>query len=82
MSFDEQPDGDPHGECALEINRQSVEIEKMKVALSESVNLQSHYAKLLNGYDGGERRTFTVDAWLARLAELEAARLALNQDGK
>lgn len=21
MSFDEQPDGDPHGECAEEINR-------------------------------------------------------------
>lgn len=36
-------------------------------ALEESVKLQSHYATLLNQYDGGERMTFTVDSWLQRL---------------
>ena len=38
-------------------------------ALEESVKRQSHYASLLNAYDGGRRLTFVdADAWLARLA--------------
>jgi hypothetical protein len=40
-------------------------------ALEESVKLQSHYAMLLNSYDGGERMQFdSSEAWLARLAAL------------
>lgn len=40
-------------------------------ALAESVKLQSHYAGLLNTYDGGRRQVFsTVDEWLARLDEV------------
>lgn len=44
------------------------EVAKLRVALEESVKLQSHYARLLNMHDGGERVSF-VDAnqWLARL---------------
>ncbi|MGH8521941.1 MAG: hypothetical protein ACREU9_11105 [Gammaproteobacteria bacterium] len=37
-------------------------------ALAESLKLQSHYAALLNEYDGGNRKGFaTVDEWLQRL---------------
>ena len=40
----------------------------LSLALDESVKLQSHYARLLNLYDGGQRLQF-VDSteWLARL---------------
>lgn len=30
MSFDEQPDGDPHGECAAEIHRLTAENEQLR----------------------------------------------------
>jgi len=50
---------------------ESRRIADLEEALAESVRLQSHYARLLNDYDGGERRTFTADSWLARLAELK-----------
>ena len=44
--------------------------EDLRIALDESVKLQSHYAKLLNMYDAGKRREFpTTDLWLARLRE-------------
>lgn len=46
---------------------------ELRAALEESVNLQSHYALLFNAHDGGERRTFTVKSWLARLKELRPA---------
>lgn len=37
-------------------------------ALEKSVDLQSHYASLLNQYDGGERIVFkTVMEWIERL---------------
>lgn len=49
----------------------NVEQEKttLRLALEESVKLQSHYAELLNMHDGGKRRMFTVESWLARLAK-------------
>ncbi len=41
------------------------------VALRELVQLQSHYAKLLNQYDGGLRTSFgSAQEWLDRLGEL------------
>jgi hypothetical protein len=44
--------------------------EEIYKALVESVELQSHYAKLLNQYDGGSRMTFAdVHAWIQRLRE-------------
>jgi hypothetical protein len=46
-------------------------IERLRIALRESLRLQSHYAGLLNQYDGGERRTFgSPDEWIARLREV------------
>jgi hypothetical protein len=43
-------------------------------ALEESVKLQSHYAGLLNQYDGGERRSFADGmAWILRLRECKKA---------
>lgn len=46
---------------------------EMRVALEESVKLQSHYAMLINMHDGGERIQFAnADAWLARLRDAKA----------
>lgn len=43
-------------------------IEELRAALDASVKLQSHYAELLNMYDGGERMTFKDGyEWVARL---------------
>ncbi len=45
---------------------------KLKEALTESVKLQSHYAKLLNMYDGGQRMQFeSIEAWMDRLDEVK-----------
>jgi hypothetical protein len=42
-----------------------------KIALEESVKLQSHYADLLNMHDGGERMIFKSAAeWIERLREI------------
>lgn len=39
-------------------------------ALVQSVELQSHYASLLNGYDGGNRTIFDGPrSWIKRLRE-------------
>ena len=48
------------------------ENERLKEALEKSVKLQSHYAVLLNQYDGGERMIFTNAAqWMSRLQALK-----------
>jgi len=45
-------------------------INRLTIALRESVKLQSHYAELLNMHDGGCRIGFKdPDAWIARLKE-------------
>ena len=45
----------------------------LRHALEESVKLQSHYAKLLNIYDGGIRKEFAnAQVWLDRLAKVES----------
>jgi uncharacterized Zn finger protein (UPF0148 family) len=49
-------------------------IDRLSDALAQSVQLQAHYAELLNMHDGGQRMIFpTVEVWLARLAELRKA---------
>lgn len=35
--FDEQPDDDPHGECAAEIHRLESEVVRLRTALNEVV---------------------------------------------
>jgi hypothetical protein len=50
-------------------------LEVTEYALDESVKLQSHYAGLLNMYDGGNRMTFaTGQAWIERLKYLRDAK--------
>jgi hypothetical protein len=50
------------GEADQEQNRH------LKIALEESLKLQTHYAELLNMYDGGLRIGFkTIDEWVDRL---------------
>ena len=47
--------------------------DELHEALDESVRLQSHYAALLNQYDGGGRMVFPdADAWIQRLRDLKA----------
>ena len=47
-------------------------VAKLEEALQQSVELQSHYAELLNMHDGGHRLTFAnAEAWLDRLAVLK-----------
>lgn len=49
--------------------------EELYDALVQSVELQSHYAALLNQYDGGRRSIFaSVDAWIQRLRDLKEKR--------
>lgn len=48
--------------------------EKLRIenALKESVQLQSHYAELLNMHDGGQRRSFnSPEEWMQRLDEVK-----------
>jgi len=46
---------------------------ELEAALRESLKLQSHYAALLNDYDGGKRMGFSsVEAWLNRLRSLKS----------
>jgi len=43
----------------------------LEEALAQSVSLQSHYAMLLNGWDGGDRLQFKdFEEWIARLRAL------------
>jgi hypothetical protein len=43
----------------------------LKGALDASLNLQRHYGKLLNQWDGGKRTLFRdADEWIARLREV------------
>lgn len=47
--------------------------DEIRLALEKSIELQSHYAKLLNQFDGGERLLFVnADAWLKRLPTVKA----------
>ena len=49
-------------------------VDELKFALAESVKLQSHYAALLNDYDGGKRMIFaTYKAWIDRLDAIRKA---------
>ena len=48
--------------------KQKTATANLVTALAESVKLQSHYAMLLNGWDGGERLQFpTTQDWINRL---------------
>lgn len=53
--------------------------DKLTIALEQSLKLQSHYANLLNMYDGGERLTFPgIQEWFDRLEEIGGFS---NEDG-
>jgi len=59
------------------IEAQSERLVVMEGALQQSVELQGHYAMLLNMYDGGRRIEFkSADEWLARLAVLAAKEIS------
>ncbi len=54
-------------------------VDTLTRALTASLFLQSHYAKLLNDYDGGLRLTFdSPQAWIDRLEETRKLREDAN----
>lgn len=44
-------------------------VAELRRALEIAVDLNKHYAKLLNMYDSGARRGYSADAWIQRLRE-------------
>ncbi len=57
--------------CGLTSHNLNDELLEALRALEESVSLQGHYARLLNEYDGGERRQFgNAREWIERLRTL------------
>ena len=61
MSFDQEPDGDPHGECAAEIKRLTEERAELLAALNE-------FSEAFN--NRGE--TTTLHAWNGRMKVADA----------
>ncbi len=58
-------------------------LEYVNKCLDRSVELQSHYARLLNAHDGGKRMTFlNGDAWMTRLRYLDNAKIAPCDDAE
>lgn len=68
------PDPDsPEVVLARQFIRVSEALAYVNICLDKSVELQSHYANLLNQYDGGKRMMFkNGDAWMIRLRSLES----------
>jgi hypothetical protein len=55
-----------------EASADEVDNKRLRRALAESVKLQSHYASLLNQYDGGRRLQFpTALSWIQRLEKID-----------
>jgi len=51
------------------------ELNVLYIALQESLELQTHYAKLLNMHDGGSRQVFSSpESWVSRLKEVGTVR--------
>lgn len=66
--FDEQPDGDPHGECAAEIHR----LQALVIECRSSVKFDLlHYEKMARAYGNIGREGEQT----AAMAEVEAQRL-------
>ena len=54
------------------LEKERARMAQLEEALQQSVELQSHYAELLNMHDGGQRLPFAnAEAWLDRLAALK-----------
>lgn len=62
--FDEQPDGDPHGECALEIRRLRNALDKLNLAAIELLKVAPKPRLLLDQY-GIELQRLTFAAFEA-----------------
>jgi hypothetical protein len=44
--FDEEPDGDPHGECAAEIHRLKAELATLRAAATQALEEAQHVYKI------------------------------------
>ena len=62
-------------------NQRMATKKELEIALKESLKLQTHYAALLNDYDGGQRRGFlNSEVWIARLKE--TGRIRVKNDSQ
>ena len=60
------------GDCLDHIESLTSDLEAARGALEQSVKFQSHYAAILNDWDGGKRMVFAnADAWMDRLRALK-----------
>ena len=68
--FDEEPDGDPHGECVLEINRLKAECERFRADAERKRNLLISIKTFLkHTYPDAE----TKGVWVEPLRLIDAA---------
>lgn len=78
MSFDEQPDGDPHGECAAEIHRLEQEIERLQETLAATIDINEQLRRerddSLELFSNGE-----VMIPMSRLAASQSREAALRE---
>lgn len=80
MSFDEQPDGDPHGECAAEIHRlqellrELVACEDLKDHLDAAPENQDDYEREIDRLNREDYERRKIIAWSAARAYLGAGR--------
>ena len=67
--FDEEPDGDPHGECALEINRLKAECERLRADAERYRLIRQHPTFM--GWDS-DFRPDEIDAEVDKFKSLAA----------
>lgn len=79
MSFGDDtlhPDTARDAAIETELRALRAEVQRLRHGLDESVKLQSHYAGLLDAYDGGHRIQFAdAEDWLRRLAMSSSERI-------
>lgn len=57
MSFDEQPDGDPHGECAAEIARLAAELAQQKGWHANWLKVEPQYLARIDALEAALRES-------------------------
>lgn len=75
MSYDEQPDGDLHGECAAEIHRLEAEIERLRAALLAHAAQRDHTEDVLGMVPPMEHERGRVPDLLDRISAAHDASL-------
>lgn len=75
--FDEDPDGDPHGECAEEIDWLRAEVERLRAIVAKAEHWARH-AMLMRSSQNAELLSILTPNAQAQPAERSEARLQRN----